>query len=139
MTMRAVFVAFALLLSVLALRAADDADRASIRATIERQIDAFRRDDAAGAYAYAAPVIKRSFPDEAAFLGMVRSRYKPVYRPSNVSFGEFKDTELGPTQVVRLSDEDGETWLAVYTLEKQPDGTWLISGCILVKDKSERA
>ena len=70
---------------------------------------------------------------------MVRDLYKPVYRPRNVSFGEFKETELGPTQVVRLSDQDGETWLAVYTLEKQPDGSWLISGCILVKDKSERA
>lgn len=137
--MRAVFLAFALLLlGVLPLSAADDADKAAIRALIERQIDAFRRDDAAGAYAFAAPVIRRAFPDEAAFLGMVRELYKPVYRPRDVSFGEFKETELGPTQVVRLSDQDGETWLAVYTLEKQPDGRWLITGCFLVKDKSER-
>jgi uncharacterized protein DUF4864 len=137
--MRAVFVAFALLLSLLPLRAADDSDKAAIRTLIERQIDAFRRDDAAGAYGFAAPLIRRSFPDEAAFLGMVRELYRPVYRPRDVSFGEFKETELGPTQVVRLSDQDGETWLAVYTLEKQPDGRWLISGCFLVKDKSERA
>jgi hypothetical protein len=40
---------------------------------------------------------------------------------------------------VQLTDEAGDTWLALYTLEKQPDGSWLISGCTLVKQKSDRA
>ncbi len=137
--MRAIAVALALLLGLMPLYAADEADRTAIRSLIERQLDAFQRDDATTAFSFAAPGIKRSFPSGAAFLGMVRTLYPPVYRPRDVRFGEFMDSEIGPTQLVRMSDADGETWLAVYTLEKQRDGSWLISGCFLVKDASERA
>jgi hypothetical protein len=28
---------------------------------------------------------------------------------------------------------EGMDWIAIYTLEQQPDGTWRISGCYLAK------
>ena len=28
---------------------------------------------------------------------------------------------------------DGQNYEAVYTMERQPDGTWRINGCYLVK------
>ena len=30
---------------------------------------------------------------------------------------------------VRLTDADGGQWLATYSLERQPDKSWRISGC----------
>jgi hypothetical protein len=32
-----------------------------------------------------------------------------------------------------VQDEAGADWLALYTLEKQPDGAWRITGCQLTK------
>jgi Domain of unknown function (DUF4864) len=121
------------------LRAADDADRAAIRAIIEQQLDAFQHDDAAKAYGFAAPSIKKMFPDETIFMRMVRDGYGVVYRHKDVLFGESSEAQAGMVQAVRLTDENGDTWLAIYTLEKQPDGSWLISGCILAPQKSDRA
>lgn len=137
--MRALLIVAAALLGLMPLRAADDAMRATIRSVIERQMDAFNHDDAAAAYALAAPAIRQLFADETVFLAMVRGRYKPVYRAKDVLFGELKDSEPGATQMVRLSDEDGELWLAIYTLEKQADGAWLISGCVLLRQNAQRA
>jgi hypothetical protein len=121
------------------LYAADDQERAAVRALIQGQLDAFASDDGAKAYGFAAPSIRKIFPDEATFLAMVRESYAVVYRHKDVQFGELSDHGEGRIQAVRFTDEAGDTWLALYTLEKQPDGSWLIAGCALVKQKSERA
>ncbi len=128
-----------LLLTGGAARALEEADRQAIQRTIERQIEAFRRDDAPGAYAFAAPSIQRMFPDDQGFLAMVRQGYKPVYRQRSLSFGETRDAPDGPLQAVRLQDEDGVDWLAIYSLERQPDGSWRIAGCVLVREPGQPA
>jgi hypothetical protein len=67
------------------------------------------------------------------FLQMVRQGYLPVYRPKSYAFEAVKELGSGLAQAVRIVDEQGVQWLALYTMEKQPDGSWLISGCTLVK------
>ena len=47
------------------------------RAIVERQFEAFARDDAEAAYALADPTIKQKFVDADHFLAMVRDRYRP--------------------------------------------------------------
>lgn len=111
-------------------------DRETIRTTISSQIEAFRRDDAAGAYSHAAPGIKRLFPSAERFMDMVRSHYQPVYRPQSVTFGEVVATPNGILQKVFLTGPDGENWIAEYLAERQPDGSWRISGCRLTVDPS---
>jgi hypothetical protein len=119
-----------------ALRAEDisSADREAIRSMIESQIEAFRRDDASAAYGYAAPAIQGMYPSIDQFMAMVRSQYPPVYRPRSVTFGEFIEAPGGLLQKVFITGPDGENWVAVYSLERQPDGSWRISGCFLMKD-----
>jgi uncharacterized protein DUF4864 len=34
-------------------------------------------------------------------------------------------------QGVEMSDEGDRLWLAVYRMQRQPDSTWRIGGCIL--------
>jgi hypothetical protein len=106
-----------------------------VRALIERQLDAFARDDAEGAYALAAPGIKEQFPDSDTFMAMVRKSYAPVYRHRSVEFGDFTDGGDKVEQILTIVDEDNEVWTAIYKLGRQPDGAWRITGCILVKSR----
>ena len=71
---------------------AEDLTAASSRAIIERQLDAFERDDGEAAYALAAPTIKQMFGDADQFMTMVRDHYAPVYRHRSVEFGAFAES-----------------------------------------------
>ena len=103
------------------------------RALIERQLDAFARDDAEGAYALAAPGIKAIFTDSDTFLAMVREKYAPVYRHRSVEFGAFAEDGDKIEQSLTIVDEDNNVWTAIYYLARQPDGTWRTNGCLLIK------
>ncbi|MEX0852026.1 MAG: DUF4864 domain-containing protein [Bauldia sp.] len=111
-----------------------EGDRAAIEALIDGQIAAFRRDDGAAAYAMAAPAIQTIFPTVEQFMSMVRSGYSPVYRPQSVVFGPLVETAQGPVQKVFLTGPDGLAYVAAYSLERQADGSWKISGCVLLRD-----
>lgn len=116
---------------------ADDAipagDASAIRAVIQGQLDAFQQDDWNAAFGYAAPTIQTKFVDPETFSRMVTGGYQPVYRPKSVEFRELKPSEFGPTQELFLIGPDGLSYLAYYTMERQADGTWRISGCYLVR------
>lgn len=135
---RALLALFLLLVAGPAL-AVEEADRTAIRGLIERQIEAFRRDDAGAAYSAASPNLQRLFQTEERFMSMVRQGYKPVYRQRRYDFDRLEDGADGPLQAVRIEDEEGVDWLAVYTFERQPDGSWRISGCTLLKVPTQAA
>jgi ketosteroid isomerase-like protein len=120
---------------------ADDAitpaDAAAIRQVIQAQMNAFRVDDWNAAFGYAAPSIQAKFQSPQIFSQMVTQAYQPVYRPRGVEFREIKASEFGPTQEVFVVGPDDLSYLAYYTMEKQPDGTWRISGCYLVRAKGQ--
>ena len=63
------------------------ADEGAIRDVIVGQLDAFQRDDFAGAFEYASPTIKRIFRTPDRFGAMVRGGYPMVWKPSSVRFG----------------------------------------------------
>jgi hypothetical protein len=109
------------------------ADRGAIRSVIESQIAAFRRDDGAGAFAFASPTIKRMFGTPENFMDMVRGGYPQVYRPSSVGFGELMRAGDRLVQLVDIVGPDGLPVIAVYEMERQPDGSWQINGCSLMR------
>ena len=110
-----------------------DADARAVRAVIEAQLEAFRRDDGARAFSYAAPGIRDSFGTPEKFMAMVREQYAVVYRPRSVSFEEPLMAGEDLVQPVRLTDGYGHAWMALYPMAKQPDGTWRINGCHLAR------
>ena len=114
-------------------------DRAAIRAVIEQQLEAFQRDDAEAAFALAAPGIQQTFRTAERFLVMVKRGYQPVYRPRSVEFREVHHLQdVGPVQSVYVEGLDGEAVIALYPMERQPDGSWLINGCHLVRSDERR-
>lgn len=114
------------------------ADRSAIQAVIERQIEAFRQDDAAGAFAVASPMIQAKFGSPENFLQMVQTAYQAVYRPQYVAFKDLHVADSMTIQQVFLIGPDGVPVMALYMMEKQPDGAWKIDGCYLRTIKDER-
>jgi hypothetical protein len=106
-------------------------DLFEIRAVIQRQIDAFRRDDARGAFALASPGVQQAFGTPQRFLDTVRMAYRPVYRPARVSFLEPTLLSGEVVQQVQIIDRAGGVWLAYYSMQQQRDGSWRTNGCHL--------
>jgi len=106
-------------------------DRAAVRLVIEGQLAAFAGDDAEQAFSYASPTIRKTFISARNFMDMVRIAYPVVYRPAELSFQVpfMRDEEVW--QPVQMRDLAGGDWTALYTLQRQSNGLWKISGCVL--------
>ena len=110
----------------------DAADRSAVVAVIRAQMEAFRADDAERAFSYASPDIRALYGDAETFLRAVASGYRPVYRPQAVLFEDVISIDGQPAQRVLVQSQEGETLLAIYPMQRQPDGSWRIDGCILL-------
>lgn len=108
------------------------ADRDTIRTIIEQQLQAFQRNDAECAFAFASPGIQAQFGTPENFMVMVKTAYKAVYRPRSVVFEEIVEVEGLPAQTVMLMEPDGELVRAIYLMQQQPDLDWRIHGCFLL-------
>ena len=108
-------------------------DMNEIRGVIHRQIDAFRRDDAPGAFALVSPGVQQTFGTPERFLDTVRTAYRAVYRPSAVSFLELVVIGGDVVQPIQVTDHTGIVWVAYYAMQRQKDGSWRTNGCHLVQ------
>jgi Domain of unknown function (DUF4864) len=110
-------------------------DAADIRAVVQAQLDALAVDDADRAFSFAAPGIRDMMGNAQNFLAMVRTGYPVVHRPASVAFlkAELKGPQV--IQAVQMTDAKGVAWLAVYNLQRQPDKSWRISGCVVVPNE----
>lgn len=108
--------------------AAGDAE--AIRNVIEHQLQAFRADDGQQAFSYASPAIQSIFKSPDAFMSMVKAGYRPVYRPREVEFRDLVAMEGRWTQRVLVVGPDGVPVIVQYVMERQPDGSWRIDGCV---------
>jgi len=108
-----------------------DADWVSIRAVITSQLDAFKRDDAESAFSFASPGIQKQFRSAGAFMYMVRTGYRAVYRPGSVRFLEPFVLSGQAVQPLEIVTHDDAVVIAFYIMERQRDGDWKIAGCAL--------
>jgi hypothetical protein len=129
----ALLLLFALALPGVARAAVTPEDVAEIRAVINRQLDAFRRDDAQQAFALVSPDVQQAFGTPERFLDTVRVSYRVVYRPSAVAFLGLTVIGQDAVQQVQLTDRSGSVWLAFYAMQRQRDGSWRTNGCHLAQ------
>jgi Domain of unknown function (DUF4864) len=129
--MRALVLLLTLLLGLSFPARADDV--AAAQNVIRSQEQAFARDDAAAAWSHASPALQEVFQRPEIFMQMVQQGYAPVYRHKSFEFGEAKAASGQIAQRVHIVDENGEAWEALYTLERQADGSFRITGCSLLK------
>jgi hypothetical protein len=108
------------------------ADVDEIRGVIHRQIDAFRRDDAHGAFALVSPNAQQAFGTPERLLDTIRVAYRAVYRPASVSFLDLVVIGSDVVQPLQVTDGSGAVWVAYYSMQRQKDGSWRTHGCRLV-------
>jgi hypothetical protein len=97
-----------------------------LHAVVRQQLEAFRRDDYAAAYVFAAPSIKAQFPVEA-FEKMVRTGYPLIAKSSDASFGLTLDDGERAVVTVRVTGADQRVASYHYLLERTGDD-WRIAG-----------
>ena len=114
-------------------------DEKAVQTVVQSQLAAFAKDDAEKAFSYAAPELRKTIGNSSAFMAMVKSSYPVVYRPASVAFLKPESSGDDAVQRVQMLDASGASWLAVYSLQRQKDKTWRISGCALVENKGRMA
>ena len=116
-----------------------DAEWLAIKATISEQLAALKAGDGAKAFAHAAPAIRQQFGTATDFLAMVRTAYGALIAARYSEFLEGAVIEGSVIQPLRLVAPDNSVRVALYTMQKQPDGRWKISGCVLAPSTVQAA
>jgi hypothetical protein len=96
---------------------------------VRAQLIALSQDDAAKAFSYAAPNIRHLMGSADNFFDMVRNQYEVLYRPSATIFMRPSGENGEAVLKVQITDDDGDAWIATYTLQRQKSKTWRITGC----------
>jgi hypothetical protein len=112
------------------------ADAKDIRAVVQGQLDALAEDDAARAFSFAAPNVQQAFGTAPRFLEMVQRGYPAVIRPASVAFLKAEGKNDQAIQRVQMTDKSGQAWLASYSLERQKNRSWRITGCSVTENRS---
>ncbi len=112
----------------------NQSDKAAVQQVIGGQLEAFKAEDGAMAYSFAAPIVTKAFPTVEKFMAMVKGGYQPILQNRKYTFGKAKIDTLGrPAQHVTITAADGKRYEAVYAMQKQADGSWKIAGVQMVE------
>jgi hypothetical protein len=107
------------------------ADWTAIRRAVTAQRDALVAGDAAAAYAFAAPGIRARHPTPASFMAMVREGYSALIDARDAALLDGAVIGGDVIQPLRLVMPDGTVLVALYTMQRQPQGDWRIAACLI--------
>jgi hypothetical protein len=103
----------------------------AIQKVIDDQLRALKAGDGAKAMTFAAPGIREQFGTPENFLRMVQQGYAPLLEARYTLFLEGALIEGAVIQPLRLVLADDTVVVALYQMQRQPDGDWRIAGCVL--------
>ena len=101
----------------------------AIKQVIGDQRAALVAGDGEKAFGYATPSLRAQFGDAGTFMAMVHLGYPTLLSARYTEFLEGAVIGGLIIQPLRLIDADNSVRVALYTMEKQDDGGWRISGC----------
>lgn len=108
------------------------ANQDDVKFVIESQMEAFKADDMAGAFDFAADGIQKVFGTAERFGEMVRRGYPMVHRPEEVVFLEFRQEAGSLWQKVLVTDQSGVVHVLDYEMIPTESG-WRIGAVLLIK------
>jgi hypothetical protein len=112
---------------------AGEAGGVAAQSVIQSQLEAFQRGDAEGAFALASPDLKATYSTSGNFMESIRSGNTPFFSRCITEFDDFVVDGDAAAQNVTVIDDGNSVWNVIYKLARQPDGTWLIDGVLLIK------
>ncbi len=104
-------------------------DRAKIQRVITLQLKAFERNDESVAFSYSTPETRKYFGSARDFMEMVRADYTLLFENASRKFLEAAIIDGQVIQPLQIVSRGGETFVALYVVERQPDRDWRIAGC----------
>jgi len=104
-------------------------DWKSIKQVIAAQRAALIAGKGEKAFGYATPAIRAQFGEADIFMAMVQVGYPALLTARYTEFLEGAVIDGLIIQPLRLVDADNSVRVALYTMEKQKNGAWRISGC----------
>lgn len=111
--------------------ALQQADWRAIQGAIRGQMVALKAQNAKSAFAYATPALQAQLRTPESFMAMVRNGYAPLLAARYTEFLEGAVIAGRIIQPMRLVAPDNTVLVALYTMERQRNGTWRIAGCAL--------
>ena len=106
--------------------------KSELTTVIDAQLTAFRADDYAKAYTFAAAEIKDMFTRED-FEGMVRKSYPVIAHSTSVDYGMAFDTGEEAVIYVHVQNTGTKADGQFQYMLKKENGAWKISGVVEVK------
>jgi uncharacterized protein DUF4864 len=117
-------------------RAQQDADAKAAADSILRQLEAFRRDDYDGAYAFASDDIQQAF-DRVSFERMVRSGYPEIAHSSSAAVSRVDVAQDGHVHIrMKVKGTNGNTVEALYDMVREGAG-WRVNGVVTRPDPGQ--
>jgi Domain of unknown function (DUF4864) len=101
----------------------------AVRRVIRSQLDALRVHDAERALSCSTPGRQR-YGTPAQFLEALARTVPQLVSSHSAEFEPPHEVDGRVAQPVRITSSDGSTLRALYLLEEQPDGQWLIDQCL---------
>lgn len=106
-------------------------DWAEIKRVIAAQREALVGGDGESAFSLAAPSIRRQFGDVETFMRMVRQSYRALIEARYVEFLDGAVIAGDIVQPLRLVLPDGTVMVAIYGVQRQANGEWRITACVI--------
>jgi hypothetical protein len=106
-------------------------DWTEIKRIIAAQREALVSGDGERAFSFAAPSIRNHFGDVATFMRMVQQSYRALLDARYVEFLDGAVIAGDVVQPLRLVLPDGTVMVAIYGMQRQADGAWRISACVI--------
>jgi hypothetical protein len=106
-------------------------DWGAIRKVIGDQLIALKAGDGVKAMSFAAPGIRAQFGTPENFMRMVRTGYSALLEARRTQFLEGAVIDDAVIQPLRLVMPNDTVLVALYQMQKQPDGRWRIAGCTI--------
>jgi hypothetical protein len=102
-------------------------DRHGLMVVIERQVEGLRADDPRLLSSTISLQTRSLFTDDRTVLETFKKHFSGAQGVRVAGFGTAKKTELGFVQPVQISDQTGRLWRALYALQQDDSGHWLIN------------
>jgi hypothetical protein len=109
----------------------------AIKEVIGEQLKALKAGDGTKAMTYAVPGIRRQFRTPERFLRMVREGYPALLNARASTFLEGAVVDGITLQPLQLVLPDNTVKVALFTMERQGDGTWRIAGCVIAASQAQ--
>jgi hypothetical protein len=104
-------------------------DWKAIQQVISAQRAALVAGDGGAALGYATPGLRAQFGDADTFMAMVHLGYAALLTARYTEFLDGAVIDGVIIQPLRLIDADDSVRVALYSVERQQNGAWRISGC----------